>query len=52
MAEAWRLEMITHPTAGHDLALDDPDWLAREIGNWARQLNAKRNEVRGETART
>jgi hypothetical protein len=23
-----------HPTAGHDLPLDDPDWVIGEIAQW------------------
>jgi pimeloyl-ACP methyl ester carboxylesterase len=26
--------MIEHPDAGHDLALDDPDWLAKVVAHW------------------
>jgi pimeloyl-ACP methyl ester carboxylesterase len=36
LAQAWRLPMAEHPTAGHDLALDDPDWVAAQVETWAR----------------
>jgi pimeloyl-ACP methyl ester carboxylesterase len=26
--------LLTHPKAGHDLALDDPEWLAGQVGTW------------------
>jgi hypothetical protein len=34
LAEAWQVPLALHPTAGHDLPLDDPQWVAREIGEW------------------
>ena len=33
-ARAWQLPIHTHPTAGHDLALDDPAWLVDEVMAW------------------
>lgn len=29
LAEAWGWQLLEHPKAGHDLALDDPRWLLR-----------------------
>ncbi len=29
-----------HPEAGHDLPLDDPDWVAARIAEWARSLRS------------
>lgn len=34
MAHAWNAPLVEHPTAGHDLALDEPAWLARQIAQW------------------
>ena len=34
LALAWGAELRTHPTAGHDLPLDDGAWAAREVGTW------------------
>lgn len=34
IAERWRVPNIVHPSAGHDLALDDGPWLARTIFQW------------------
>ena len=33
-ASGWPLRL--HPYAGHDLALDDPLWLAQQVAGWAR----------------
>ena len=34
LAQAWGAEVRTHPTAGHDLPLDDAAWVAREVAAW------------------
>jgi pimeloyl-ACP methyl ester carboxylesterase len=31
IASSWGRSVISHPTAGHDLPLDDPQWLAEQI---------------------
>ena len=31
LAKAFKAELNVHPTSGHDLPLDDPDWLASRI---------------------
>lgn len=36
--EAWRLDadaLRGHPTAGHDLPLDDPAWVVEQLARWA-----------------
>lgn len=38
LAEAWNLPLALHPSAGHDLPLDDPDWLAATAADWASTL--------------
>lgn len=35
IAERWRWPLMSHPTAGHDLTLDDPDWVIDCIRTWA-----------------
>ena len=35
LAERWRLPHAIHPSAGHDLPLDDARWLAKTISGWA-----------------
>jgi hypothetical protein len=37
LATAWAAEHIVHPSAGHDLPLDDAGWVAEEVGRWANQ---------------
>lgn len=34
LAAAWGAAIVTHPWAGHDLAHDDPVWLAETIAAW------------------
>jgi len=33
LAKHWKLPITWHPDAGHDLPLDDPDWLVEQIKN-------------------
>lgn len=37
MAERWGAPVHMHPDAGHDLPLDDPDWVVRQLLEWARR---------------
>lgn len=34
IARQWNVEPKTHPWAGHDLPLDDPDWVVAKVVNW------------------
>jgi pimeloyl-ACP methyl ester carboxylesterase len=34
LASAWRLAHAVHPTAGHDLPLDDGAWVAAQVARW------------------
>jgi pimeloyl-ACP methyl ester carboxylesterase len=34
LAAQWRCPIASHPTAGHDLALDDGRWLAARLRDW------------------
>lgn len=36
LARRWGAPISVHPTAGHDLPLDDPDWVAAQVGRWSR----------------
>lgn len=36
LASRWKAAFAEHPTAGHDLPLDDPAWVARQVGIWLR----------------
>ena len=35
LARQWGAEIAEHPSAGHDLPLDDGDWLAEQVARWA-----------------
>ncbi|MGJ7511640.1 alpha/beta fold hydrolase [Variovorax sp. GT1P44] len=35
LARQWRTAILEHPTAGHDLPLDDGAWVARQVARWA-----------------
>lgn len=34
LARAWALPVAVHPTAGHDLPLDDPAWVVAQVAAW------------------
>ena len=34
LARAWQCPIASHPTAGHDLPLDDAPWVARQLQAW------------------
>lgn len=34
LANAWQCQIAAHPTAGHDLPLDDPAWAAKQVHRW------------------
>jgi pimeloyl-ACP methyl ester carboxylesterase len=34
LARAWQTDFAEHPTAGHDLPLDDGAWVTQQIGLW------------------
>ena len=34
LARRWRADIAVHPSAGHDLTLDDPAWVAEQIDRW------------------
>jgi pimeloyl-ACP methyl ester carboxylesterase len=37
LAQQWGVPLLAHPTAGHDLPLDDPGWLATQLATWQPQ---------------
>jgi pimeloyl-ACP methyl ester carboxylesterase len=39
IAKRWNVPLSVHSDAGHDLPLDDPDWVVMQIGDWLRQAN-------------
>ncbi|MGB1477517.1 MAG: alpha/beta fold hydrolase, partial [Marinobacter salsuginis] len=34
LEERWQWTMKLHPDAGHDLPLDDPEWIIQQLRNW------------------
>jgi pimeloyl-ACP methyl ester carboxylesterase len=34
LAENWNLPLRVHPTAGHDLTLDEPEWVLEQVRDW------------------
>jgi pimeloyl-ACP methyl ester carboxylesterase len=38
LAGHWQAAFVEHPTAGHDLPLDDGAWVAGQLALWSRQL--------------
>lgn len=34
IARHWGLPILLHPTAGHEIAMDDPAWLVRQCTRW------------------
>jgi pimeloyl-ACP methyl ester carboxylesterase len=41
LAGALRGDLAVHPFAGHDLPLDDPEWVVREVQSWWASLGAR-----------
>lgn len=38
LAAHWRVPLVAHPSAGHDLPLDDGPWVARVVHQWTEML--------------
>lgn len=34
LAAAWQADLVAHPTAGHDLPLDDGPWVVDQVRRW------------------
>jgi len=43
LAHVWRAPIVEHPTAGHDLPLDDGRWVADQVARWAAALTCGRS---------
>ena len=37
LARHWQCELRVHPTAGHDLPLDDGSWVAQQVRQWCKE---------------
>jgi pimeloyl-ACP methyl ester carboxylesterase len=46
LAKAWRCELRIHPRAGHDLPLDDGQWVAAQVLRWIAEQDATRPAIR------
>jgi pimeloyl-ACP methyl ester carboxylesterase len=44
--DQWNLELHTHPWGGHDLTLDDGEWVVEQVKNWLNRLDPKSSSVR------
>ena len=47
LARAWGLPIALHPSAGHDLPLDDGPWLAEQVRCWAEAPAQQTRPARG-----
>ena len=41
IARRWSCAIAIHPAAGHDLPLDDGEWVARQVRDWAKTVAQK-----------
>jgi pimeloyl-ACP methyl ester carboxylesterase len=41
IARAWNVPLILHPTAGHDVPLDDGPWVAGQVRDWLAGLSVE-----------
>lgn len=39
LAHVWQRPLALHPWAGHDLPLDDPAWVVRQVRDWRAQTH-------------
>jgi pimeloyl-ACP methyl ester carboxylesterase len=42
LAQAWQTDFAEHPSAGHDIPLDDGAWVARQVRGWTQRIAASR----------
>lgn len=45
LAQFWQADLKIHPSAGHDIALDDSDWLLHTISTWLSALESQVMDV-------
>lgn len=38
LARLWQTDFAEHPTAGHDIPLDDGAWVARQVRDWLQRM--------------
>jgi len=37
LARAWQTDIAMHPEGGHDLPLDQGQWVVQRVGEWVRE---------------
>jgi pimeloyl-ACP methyl ester carboxylesterase len=47
LAQAWHADFSLHPTAGHDLPLDEGKWVACEVASWMKLRKQGRDNSKG-----
>lgn len=40
IARRWNVPLVEHPTAGHDLTVDDPAWAACQVADWLQRISS------------
>ena len=45
LARRWNTAFAEHPTAGHDLPLDDGPWIARQVAHWLPTLDFREGQT-------
>jgi hypothetical protein len=40
LAQQWQAPLRAHDSAGHDLTLDEPDWVAQQVRDWISEGDA------------
>jgi len=45
IARLWNCASALHPSAGHDLPLDDGDWVAQQVGGWMQRPETNGNHT-------
>lgn len=44
ISKLWSLPLISHPWAGHDLCIDDPQWVIEQLQKW--QASESKKQIR------
>lgn len=37
-ADRWKGDLVMHPSAGHDITLDDGPWVVDQVAEWLRRV--------------
>lgn len=51
LARAWGIDCALHPDAGHDLPLDEGEWVAAQVASWCRSMEVIRGLSRMDALR-